>query len=65
MRQQCKKGQGNGRMPFVYVLKGMLKSRGAKIILIDALSLWALFRESFDTGHERKNGFRKAVLCSV
>ena len=35
----CEKGQGNGRMYSVYVLRVMLEYRGVKIILIGVFSL--------------------------
>jgi hypothetical protein len=38
----------------------MLKSRRAKIILIDAFGLWTLSRGSLDPRHERENGFQKS-----
>lgn len=38
----------------------MLKSREAKIILIAALSLWILIRDSLVPRHERENRFEKS-----
>ena len=52
-------GQSNGRILFVYMLRDMLKSRGVKVILIDALSLWTLIRDSLDFRHEREDEFQK------
>jgi hypothetical protein len=53
--------QGNGKMCFVYVIRAMLKSREAKVILIGAFSLWTLTSGRLHPRHERM-GLRKAVL---
>ena len=40
-------------------MKDTLGIRSAEIILIDALSLWTLIRDSLDFRHEREDEFQK------
>lgn len=65
MNKPYKKGQGNGRILSVYVFRVMLKSREAKIFLIDVFSLWTLIRDSLDSRHERENRFPKSSPPSL
>lgn len=60
VNKPCKIGQGNGRMLLVYMLRDMLKSKGAKIIPIDAFGFSRLNKDSLNTRHERENGFQRS-----
>jgi hypothetical protein len=47
-------------MLLVYMLRDMLKSKGAKIIPIDAFGFSRLNKDSLNTRHERENGFQRS-----